>query len=68
MNAGSLCTRHVTIATGSMFFLIFLKKRHKIVEFFALLTTGLSSYKMGKVGRGRGSTSKVHERGGGGGH
>ncbi len=26
------------------------EKRHKIVEFFALLTTKLSSYKMCKVG------------------
>ncbi len=50
MNAGSLCTRHVTMATRSMFFFIFRKKGHKIVEFFALLTTGLSSYKMCKVG------------------
>ena len=49
MNAGSLCTRHVTMATRSMFFFIF-RKRHKIVEFFALLTTELASYKMCKVG------------------
>ena len=26
VNAGSLCTRHVTMATRSMFFLIFRKK------------------------------------------
>ncbi len=49
MNAGSLCTRHVTMATRSMFFL-FSEKKHKIVEFFALLPTELSSYKMCKVG------------------
>ena len=30
-------------------FFIFWKKRHKIVEIFALLTTELSSYKMCKV-------------------
>ncbi len=49
VNAGSLCTRHVTMATRSMFF-YFSEKRHKIVEFFALLTTELASYKMCKVG------------------
>ena len=32
------------------FFLIFRKKRHKIVELFAPLTTEISSYKMCKVG------------------
>ncbi len=31
-------------------FFYFSEKRHKIVEFFALLTTELSSYKMCKVG------------------
>ena len=40
----------LTTATRSMFFLFFRKKRHKIVEIFALLTTELSSYKMCKVG------------------
>ncbi len=50
MNAGSLFTRHVTMATRSMFFFYFSEKRHKIVEFFVLLTTELSSYKMCKVG------------------
>ena len=49
LNAGSLCSRHVTMATRSVFF-IFSEKRHKIVEIFALLTTELSSYKMCKVG------------------
>ena len=49
VNAGSLCTRHVTMATRLMFF-YFSEKRHKIVEFFALLTTELASYKMCKVG------------------
>ena len=48
VNAGSVCTRHVTMATRSMFFLFF-GKRHKIVECFALLTTELASYKMCKV-------------------
>ena len=47
MNAGSLCSRHGN--TINVFF-IFRKKRHKIVEIFALLTTELSSYKMCKVG------------------
>ncbi len=40
----------LTMATRSMFFFYFSEKRHKIVEFFALLTTELSSYKMCKVG------------------
>ena len=40
----------LTMATRSMVFFIFRKKRHKIVEIFALLTTELSSYKMCKVG------------------
>ena len=39
----------LTMATRSMF-CFFSEKRHKIVEFFALLTTELSSYKMCKVG------------------
>ncbi len=47
MNAGSLCHRvMLTMATRSMFFFIFRKKG---IEFFALLTTELSSYKMCKV-------------------
>ena len=50
VNAGSLCTCHVTMAIRSMFFFYFSEKRHKIVEFFALLTTELASYKMCKVG------------------
>ncbi len=50
VNAGSLYTRHVILATRSMFFFYFSDKRHKIVEFFALLTTELASYKMCKVG------------------
>ncbi len=50
VNAGSLCTRHVTIATRSMFFFYFSEKRHKIVQFFALSTTELASYIMCKVG------------------
>ena len=40
----------LTMATRSMFFFYFSDKRRKIVEFFALLTTELSSYKMCKVG------------------
>ncbi len=42
----------LTVATGNTInvFFIFRKKRHKIVEIFALLTTELSSYKMCKVG------------------
>ena len=50
MNAGSLCTRHVNYGNTINVFFIFRKKRHKIVEFLALLTTELSSYKMCKVG------------------
>ncbi len=50
VNAGSLCARHVTMATRSMFYFYFSEKRHKTVEFFALLTTELASYKMCKVG------------------
>ena len=50
VNAGSLCTRHVTMATRSMFFFNFSANRRKIVEFFALLTKELASYKMCKVG------------------
>ncbi len=38
MNGGSLCTRHVNYGNTINIFL-----RHKIVEFFALLTTELSS-------------------------
>ena len=45
MIAGSLCRVMLTMATRSMFFFYFSEKRHKIVEFFALLTTELSSYK-----------------------
>ncbi len=50
MNAGSLCSRHVNYGNTINVFFIFRKKRHKIVEMFALLTTELSSYKMCKVG------------------
>ncbi len=50
MNAGSLCSRHVNYGNTINVFLFFGKKRHKIVEIFALLTTELSSYKMCKVG------------------
>ena len=50
MNAGSLCTRHVNYGNTINVFFLFFGKRHKIVEFFALLTTELSSYKMCKVG------------------
>ena len=55
MNAGSPWTRHVnygnTMAnTINVCFFYFSEKRLKIVEFFALLTTELSSYKMCKVG------------------
>ncbi len=50
MNAGSLCMRHVNYGNTINVFFYFLEKRHKIVQFFALLTTGLSSYKMFKVG------------------
>ena len=50
MNAGSLCPRHVNYGNTINVFFIFRKKRHKIVEIFALLTTELSSYKMCKVG------------------
>ncbi len=51
MNAGSLCTRHVNYGdTINVCFFYFSEKRLKIVEFFALLTTELSSYKMCKVG------------------
>ncbi len=43
-----------TMATRSnwinVFYFFFSGKRHKIVEFFALLTTELSRYKMCKVG------------------
>ncbi len=49
MNAGSLYTRHVNYGNTIDVFLFF-GKRHKIIEFFALLTTELSSYKMCKVG------------------
>ena len=49
MNAGSLCTRHVNYGDTVNVFLFF-GKRYKIIEFFALLTTELSSYKMCKVG------------------
>ena len=51
MNAGSLCTRHVIkLWQHDQCFFYFSEKRHKIVEFLALLTTELSSYKMCKVG------------------
>ncbi len=50
MNAGSLCTRHVNYSNTINVIFYFSEKRHKIVEFFALLTTELSSYKMCKVG------------------
>ncbi len=50
INAGSLCTRHVNYGNTINVFFIFSEKRHKIVEFFALLTTELSSYKMCIVG------------------
>ena len=50
MNAGSLCSRHVNYGNTINVFFIFRKKRRKIVEIFALLTTELSSYKMCKVG------------------
>ncbi len=50
MNAGSLCTRHDNYGNTINVFFYFSEKRHKIVEFFALLTTELSSYKMCKVG------------------
>ena len=50
MNAGSLCTRHVNYGNTINVFVYFSEKRNKIVEFFALLTTELSSYKMYKVG------------------
>ncbi len=50
MNAGSLCSRHVNYGNTINVFFIFRKKRHKIVEIFALLPTELSSYKMCKVG------------------
>ena len=49
VNAGSLCTRQLLWQHDQCFF-IFRKKRHKIVEFVALLPTELSSYKMCKVG------------------
>ncbi len=49
MNEGSLCSRHVNYGNTINVFFIFRKKRHKIVEIFALLTTELSSYKMCKV-------------------
>ena len=48
LDAGSLCSRHVNHGNTSMFF-YFLDNRHKIVEFFALLQTELSSYKIYKV-------------------
>ncbi len=50
MNAGSLWSRHVNYGNTINVFFIFRKKRHKTVEFFAFLTTELSSYKMCKVG------------------
>ena len=50
MNAGSLCSRHVIKLWQHDQCFFFRKKRHKIVEIFALLTTELSSYKMCKVG------------------
>ncbi len=49
LNAGSPCSRHVNYGNTINVFFIF-RKRHKIVENFALLTTELSSYKMCKVG------------------
>ncbi len=51
INAGSLCTRHVNYGNTIDVFFYFSEKRHKIVEFFALLTTELSGYKMCDVGR-----------------
>ncbi len=50
VNAGSLCTHHVNYGNTINVFFYFSEKRHKIVEFFALLTTELSIYKMCKVG------------------
>ena len=50
MNAGSLCTRLVNYGNTINVFFYFSEKRHKVVEFFVLLTTELSSYKMCKVG------------------